>query len=233
VTGQPQPKARSKQEEPELDADFLAALPQDIRAEVEAAHRVELIKSRRRQEADLAAQKDAAAASRQGSGGGSASNELQGPVLERPTLMGKREIEDLRVLLTQWVQSTLVEQDLNRKNDDRQDQVEQKEGGRGRVETVVIDEGPNPDDVQSFVDFVARVIVMERDLERVRLLLRYLRRRIEDNERQVEPLLLSVGQGQKPAVVGVAMSWRQAFEWVLSVTKQLVVHIYGGSFDLD
>lgn len=233
ATGQAQPKARAQPEELELDADFLAALPQDIRAEVEAAHRVELIKNRRRQEADLAAQKDAAAASRQGFGGGSVSNELQGPVLERPTLMGKREIGELRVLLTQWVQSTLVEQDLSKKKGDRLDQVEKKEGRRGRVETVVLDEGPNPDDVQSFVDFVARVIVMERDLERVRLMLKYLRRRIEDNERQVEPLLQPVGQGRQHAVLGVVMSWQQAFEWVLSVARQLVVHIYGGSFDLD
>ncbi|KAF9539314.1 deoxycytidyl transferase [Mortierella hygrophila] len=219
-------------EVPELDADFLAALPQDIRAEVEAAHRIELIKNRRRQEAELAAQKDAAsAANRQGFGGaaGSGLNERQGPVLERPTLMGRREIGDLRVLLTQWVQSTLVEQDLRqgiRKKDGA------KEGGdeRGGVEMIVFDEGPNPDDVQSFVDFVARVLVMERDLERVRLLLRYLRRRIEDNERQVEQ---EVGvKGGKP-VVGVAMTWRQAFDWVLSVARQLVVHIYGGSFELD
>ncbi|KAF9294775.1 deoxycytidyl transferase [Linnemannia elongata] len=234
------PAAQIQQQQPEvpeLDADFLAALPQDIRAEVEAAHRVELIKTRRRQEAELAAQRDAAsAATRQGSGGGAAGTGLnerqQGPVLERPTLMGKREIGDLRVLLTQWVQSTLVEQDLRRSVSRKKDEA--KEGGDGRgggVEMTMFDEGPNPDDVQSFVDFVARVLVMERDLERVRLLLRYLRRRIEDNERQIEQDVRA--KGGKPVEVGVAMSWRQAFEWVLSVAKQLVVHIYGGSFDLD
>ncbi|KAG0056878.1 deoxycytidyl transferase [Linnemannia elongata] len=234
------PAAKIQQQQPdvpELDADFLAALPQDIRAEVEAAHRVELIKTRRRQEAELAAQRDAAsAATRQGSGGGAAGTGLnerqQGPVLERPTLMGKREIGDLRVLLTLWVQSTLVEQDLRPSGSRRKDEA--KEGGDGRgggVEMTVFDEGPNPDDVQSFVDFVARVLVMERDLERVRLLLRYLRRRIEDNERQIEQDVRV--KGGKPVEVGVAMTWRQAFEWVLSVAKQLVVHIYGGSFDLD
>ena len=167
--------AAQQPEVPELDADFLAALPQDIRAEVEAAHRVELIKNRRRQEAELAAQKNAASATtRQGSGGaaaGSGLNERQGPVLERPTLMGKREIGDLRVLLTQWVQSTLVEQDL-RKNSRTKGEAKESGDGRGGVEMVVFDEGPNPDDVQSFVDFVARVLVMERDLERVQLLLR-------------------------------------------------------------
>lgn len=224
-----QQQEQQQPEVPELDADFLAALPQDIRAEVEAAHRIELIKNRRRQEAELAAQKDAASvATRHGSGGapGSGLNEQQGPVLERPTLMGRREIGDLRVLLTQWVQSTLVEQDLKRSRK----KGDIKEGGRGGVEMVVFDEGPNPDDVQSFVDFVARVLVMERDLERVRLLLRYLRRRIEDNERQVEQEVKV--KGGKP-VVGVAMTWRQAFDWVLSVARQVVVHIYGGSFDLD
>ncbi|KAF9137779.1 hypothetical protein BG015_002608, partial [Linnemannia schmuckeri] len=231
-----QPKKTTAQQPdvPELDADFLAALPQDIRAEVEAAHRVELIKNRRRQEAELAAQKDAAsAASRHGSGASSGSNEQQGgPVLERPTLMGKWEIGDLRVMLTQWVQSTLVEQELSR-DSRKKDEAKKGGGGSGGTETVVFDEGPNPDDVQSFVDFVARVIVMERDLERVRLLLRYLWRRIEDNERQVEPQLREVAKGGRKPVVGVAMTWRQAFEWVFSVTKQLVVHIYGGSFDLD
>lgn len=230
------PAAQQQQQQPEvpeLDADFLAALPQDIRAEVEAAHRVELIKTRRRQEAELAAQKDAAsAATRQGSGGaaGSGLNERQGPVLDRPTLMGRREIGELRVLLTQWVQSTLVEQDLRRSSSKNKGEAKEGGDGRGGVEMVMLDEGPNPDDVQSFVDFVARVLVMERDLERVRLLLRYLRRRIEDNERQVEQEVKV--KGGKP-VVGVAMTWRQAFDWVLSVARQLVVHIYGGSFDLD
>ncbi|KAG0272814.1 deoxycytidyl transferase [Linnemannia exigua] len=229
--------AKPSSEVPALDADFLAALPEDIRAEVEAAHRVEMIKNQRRQEAELAAQRDAAAASRQGYSG-SGANDLQkgasgGPMLERPTLMGKREIGDLRVLLTQWVQSSLVEQDLHRlrKKDDCRGEM----GGRdaGAVETVMYDEGPNPEDVQSFVDFVARVIVMERDLERVQLLLRFLRRRIEDNERQVEPVEM------KPLLKGVkllpqvTMSWRQALDWVLHVARQLVLQVYGGSFDID
>ncbi|KAF9125676.1 deoxycytidyl transferase [Mortierella sp. 14UC] len=227
---------------PELDADFLAALPEDIRAEVEAAHRVEMIKNHRRQEAKLAAQRDAAAASRQGYIADSEANDLQqggGPMLKRPTLMGKREIDDLRVLLTQWVQSTLVEQDLNRarKKDDRR--VAEKgegDGGARPAETVVYDEGPNPEDVQSFVDFVARVIVMERDLDRVRLLLRYLRRRIEDNERQVEPITkelksaLKGGGGKLPLA---AMTWRQALDWVLHVARQLVLQVYGGLFEID
>ncbi|KAF8946703.1 deoxycytidyl transferase [Haplosporangium gracile] len=236
TNAQAQPKKATAQqpEVPELDADFLAALPQDIRAEVEAAHRIELIKNRRRQEAELAAQKDAASvAFRHSSRAGSGLNEQQeGPVLERPTLMGKRETGDLRVMLTQWVQSTLVEQDLSWSSRTK-DETKKGGGESRRLETVVFDEGPNPDDVQSFVDFVARVIVMERDLERVRLLLRHLSRRIEDNERQVEPQLRKVTKGVRKPVVGVAMTWRQAFEWVLSVTKQLVVHIYGGSFEFD
>ncbi|KAF9900957.1 deoxycytidyl transferase [Linnemannia zychae] len=230
---------------PELDADFLAALPEDIRAEVEAAHRVEMIKDHRRQEAKLAAQKDAVTGYRQGHATGSGANDLlqgDGPVLERPTLMGKREIDDLRALLTQWVQSTLVERDPShfREKDDHRivKKGEVVRGGSREVrstEVVVYDEGPNPEDVQSFVDFVARVIVMERDLDRVRLLLRYLRRRIEDNERQVEP----VAMGMKPPLKGggklslVAMSWHQAFDWVLRVARQLVSQVYGGSFDID
>ncbi|KAG0371091.1 deoxycytidyl transferase [Mortierella sp. AD032] len=240
---QQQPLKTAKQPSgmPVLDADFLAALPEDIRAEVEAAHRVEMIKNQRRLEAELTAQRDAAAASRQGYSG-SGANDLQkgvgggGPVLERPTLMGKREIGDLRVLLTQWVQSTLVEQDLHhsrRKNDRRGEGEGVGVGDAVAVETVVYDEGPNPEDVQSFVDFVARVIVMERDLERVQLLLRYLRRRIEDNERQVEPVEMKrLLKGGKP-LPQASMSWRQALDWVLHVAQKLVLQVYGGSFDID
>ncbi|KAG0206260.1 deoxycytidyl transferase [Mortierella sp. NVP41] len=215
TTAQAPKTASMPSEVPELDANFLAALPKDIRAEVEAQHRLEVIKSRRRQEDELAAQRDTAAASRQGSGT-SGNQGPQGSILERPTLMEKREIGDLRVLLAQWVNSTLVEQC--------------PAAGGDQADTLY-DEGPNPDDVQSFVDFVARVIVMERDLERVRLLLRYLRRRIGDNERQVKPATES-GLQPKQLLLG-SMTWRQALQRVVHVTRQLVAQLYGGSFDID
>ncbi|KAG0379293.1 hypothetical protein BGX24_000981 [Mortierella sp. AD032] len=225
---------------PALDTNSLPTLPEDTRAEIEAAHQVEMIKNQRKQEAELTAQSDATTASRQRylcSG----ANDLQtcvggGSVLERPTLMGKREIGDLRVLLTQWVQSSLVDQNLHqatRKNDSQGE----KEGGvrdtGGAVKTVVYDEGPSPEDVQSFVDFVSRVIVMERDLERVRLLLRYLRRRIEDNDRQVEPVEMKPPLKETNLLSRVSMSWRQALDWILHVARHLVFQIYDGSFDIN
>lgn len=206
---------------PDLDEEFLAALPPDIRAEVEAAHRLEVMKNRQRQ-ADLAAE----ARNRQAVNyDSSLSAREQGrftghPLLERPTLMGLRETSELREMLAEWVQSTLIQEEGTAEN-------MQPTDSHARSQSVLYDEGPNPEDVQSFSNFISRVIFMERDLERVRVLLRYLRRKVEENERQAAPAQ------SNPEHIRVLMSWPEALTRIVDVARRLVSELYGGSLVLD
>ncbi|KAF9929508.1 deoxycytidyl transferase [Linnemannia zychae] len=223
------PKDTVSSKVPDLDVDFLAALPNDIRAEIEAAHRLEVIKSRRRQKDELAAQRDAATTASSRQGGIIDCTEAIGhhnvSILERPMLSGIRDVGELRVLITDWVRSTLVEQHRLVENLKRREEY----GNAIETTMVLIDEGPNPDDVQLFIDFIVRVIVMERDLDRVRMLLRYLQRRIKENEQQAEAIDPTGRQGQQL----VAVTWQQALMKILGVTRHLVAQMYGGSFDID
>ncbi|KAG0045659.1 deoxycytidyl transferase [Gryganskiella cystojenkinii] len=244
--------------EPELDAEFLAALPPDIRAEVERNHLLELVKTRQQlQDAKLAASTSAR------SGGSSASNgngdsgvggldvnnippetefgdqsvESKKLFLEKPTLMGRREIGELRSMISTWVQSTLIYNTEEPVTVAAAATGASSAAGAAASCIAPVDEGPNPDDVQSFCDFLARVIFMERDLERVRLILRWLRRRIQENER-----LVAIDQGEgthrkqhDPELLKavVLCSWRQALENTLSTVTKLVSLLYGGRFNLD
>ncbi|KAG0321678.1 hypothetical protein BGZ99_003760 [Dissophora globulifera] len=203
---------------PELDADFLAALPPDIRAEIETAHNLEMIKHR---------QKHATAANIRQVAAGYEVGSTTVPdrlVPERPTLMGLRDVGELRKMLTEWVRSTLLQQDTPTAEDD----TDNDRGGSGTATRLIIyDEGPNPEDVKSFSDFIARVIFMERDLERVRVLLRYLQRRIEENEKSASP------EHPAPKHVRVMVSWREALESITSTARQQILELYGGTLVLD
>ncbi|KAF9917080.1 hypothetical protein BGZ65_013040, partial [Modicella reniformis] len=202
---------------PDLDPEFLAALPPDIRAELESAHRLEVMKNRQRQ-ADLAAEAKTRQAAAAGSYyAGRSIRESGPPPPERPTLMGMRETSELRVMLVEWVQSTLIKEEETAAND------MQCTDASIRPCVVFYDEGPNPDDVQSFSNFIVRVIYMERDLDRVRLLLRCLKRKVEENERQASPA------HSNPKHVRVLMSWQEALERIMDVAQRLVFKLYGGS----
>ncbi|KAG9325824.1 hypothetical protein KVV02_005748 [Mortierella alpina] len=199
---------------PELDMDFLAALPPEIRAELEAARQLQLVKHR----LNLAARSSSSRGRLKDGHDAGLSERMAmdhaGPAaLERPTLMGQREIGELRKMLTEWVGSTLLQED----------QVTEDSGGC----MTVYDEGPNPEDVKSFSGFLARVIFMERDLERVRLLLRWLRRKVEENERRASPVQ------SYPKHFRVLMTWRQALTSVQDGVQQLVRELYGGTLCID
>ncbi|KAF9913617.1 deoxycytidyl transferase [Lobosporangium transversale] len=217
---------------PDLDESFLLALPEDLRAEVVAAHRLEVVKSRRRQ-ADLA---DAAKNNRpQDSRHGAEHNnygrglgEKGFVLLERPTLMNMRGVDELRGMLAEWVQSTLVsgsEQPLQERLTSAT--AEDHSSSSSKVDVTLYDEGPNPEDVQSFLEFLVKIIYMERDLERARLLLRYLRRKIAQNQSRAAPA------DANPKHIQVLMSWPEALQKVTSIVKTVVLQIYGGSFVLD
>ncbi|KAG0257811.1 deoxycytidyl transferase [Mortierella polycephala] len=215
---------------PELDRDFLNALPADIRAEIEAAHQLELVKIRLKN-----GTRSAATRSRNRKQHGvdhtvRMINSIPDPVVpEKPTLMGQREVEPLRTMLGEWVQSTLVQNDVLKDQETGQDNSSDQGSSESKSDhhaAALYDEGPNPEDVRSFSDFLVRVIFMERDLERVRLLLRCLRRKIEVNERMAAP----VDADSKH--VRVVMTWRQAFESVQDVVQRLVLELYGGTLTL-
>lgn len=231
-----------KNEEPGLDAEFLAALPPDIRAEIEATHKLEVLKKRQKAQEtkEKAAQVDNAAAARgaahsfEGQHHGNTANPagkhsgMAGSVLEKPTLMGRREIGDLRAIISVWVQSTLV---FNKESSDSAGGSSSKDGGGP-----LLDEGPNPDDVKSFSDFLTRVIVMERDLDRVRMVLRWLKRKVEENERLLagkEALTEERRQLLEVQKIIVFCTWRQALNQTLSIVSKVVHRLYGGRFVLD
>ncbi|KAG0245010.1 deoxycytidyl transferase [Mortierella sp. GBA43] len=204
---------------PELDEEFLAALPPDIRGEVEAAHRLEVMKSRQRQ-AELATK------NRQTTNlcpGPRARDQIRlagSPLPERPTLMGLREIDEVRELLAEWVQSTLIQEEGTT------DSMEHT-ASHPISQPVVYDEGPNPEDVESFSTFISKVIFMERDLERAQVLLRYLRRKVEENERQAIPF------GSNPEHIRTQMSWQEAWTKIVGVAQRIVSELYGGPLVLD
>ncbi|KAF9188156.1 deoxycytidyl transferase [Haplosporangium sp. Z 11] len=216
---------------PELDRDFLNALPADIRAEIEAAHQLELIKSRLKNGTRSVTTRGRNKKQHGVDHTAKVINSIPNPVmLEKPTLMGQREVEPLRTMLGEWVQSTLVQNKVLEDQQAGQDCSDDQDNSGSKSDhhtTVLYDEGPNPEDVRSFSDFLARVIFMERDLERVRLLLRCLRRKIEANERVAAP----VDANSKH--VRVVMTWRQAFENVQDVVQRLVSELYGGTLTLD
>jgi len=245
--------ATDTSKEPGLDAEFLAALPPDIRAEIEATHMLEVLKNRQRAQEirEKAAQADSTTT--RGSNPSekhhhhhyhhhnnhnshptdSAGNPSKtASALEKPMLMGRREIGELRTMISVWVKSTLVY------NEEPPDSAAGSSShGGGSSKGPLLDEGPNPDDVRSFSDFLTRVIVMERDLDRVRMVLRWLKRRVEENEQ-----LLLVGednltQERKQLLelqkVIVLCTWRQALDQTLSTISRVVLRVYGGRFVLD
>lgn len=207
---------------PALDPEFLAALPPDIRTEIENEHQVAVLKHRQKIEQQQQQQGDTK--KQQVSRAQIDEQErAKAPRMERPTLMGLRDVEPLRRMLSEWVQSTLVPPPPSPPARSSSLTLTDEE-----IPTLaLVDEGPNPEDVQSFSDFVARVIYMERDLERVRVLLAWLRRKIEENERKTQQAMFSEYGSQK------AMTWRQALERILGVVNRLVGEVYGGVFKLE
>ena len=205
---------------PDLDADFLAALPPDIREELESAHRLEVMKNRQKQ-AELAAEAKIRQTAINGADP-SVGEQMGTPPPTRPTLMGLRDTDELRGMLAEWVQSTLIQEE----EEETADTI-QHTNSHAKSQLVLFDEGPNPEDVQSFSNFISRVIFMEKDLERVQLLLRYLRRKVEENERQAVPTHLN------PEHVRVLMTWQEALTTIVDVAQSLVSQLYGGSLLLD
>ncbi|KAF9425206.1 deoxycytidyl transferase [Podila epigama] len=227
---------------PSLDPDFLIALPPDIRAEIERDHKVAVLKHRQKMQEQK--RLNVAKALREGEKKYGEENRVVEATIERPTLMGLHEVGPLRQMLSEWVKSTLVQvpqKPYPDKKDENEDEHEHEdEVSHSKLEKLV-DEGPNPEDVQAFSDFVARVIWMERDLERVRLLLRWLRRKIEENEQRIlrgGERLLGHSQSQSQSQsqshsIKVSMTWRQALDQILVVANRLVSKVYGGFFTLD
>ncbi|KAF9389895.1 deoxycytidyl transferase [Podila verticillata] len=203
---------------PALDPEFLAALPPDIRTEVENEHQVAVLKHRQKLEQQQQQQQGGTKKQQASRAQIDEQERARAPQIERPTLMGLRDVEPLRRMLSDWVQSTLVPPPAQSSSSPAEEIL---------TFGVLVDEGPNPEDVQSFSDFVARVIYMERDLERVRVLLAWLRRKIEWNERKTQQAMFSVNGSQK------AMTWRQALERILGVVNRLVEEVYGGVFELE
>ncbi|KAF9434802.1 deoxycytidyl transferase [Entomortierella beljakovae] len=199
---------------PDLDSEFLAALPSDIRAEVEAAHRLEALKSRQKHAAQAALAKERLPTSHKEDH----SKDVNTP--ERPTLMGFRQTADIKQMVGEWVQSTLLQTEENAGK-------ESEESGSHLGKIMYYDEGPNPDDVNSFFDYIARVIFMERDLEKVRLVLKHLKRKTEENKR------IAVMSEILPDRMDVVMSWSEALKKIMTLTDKLVVKLYGGNFMLD
>jgi len=208
---------------PALDLEFLAALPSDIRIEIENEHQVAVLKYRQKMEQQQHQQQGSIKKQQVSRAQIDGQERAKAPRVERPTLMGLRDVEPLRRMLSEWVQSTLVPPPPS--------PTARSSSLTSTAEEIptlaLVDEGPNPEDVQSFSDFVARVIYMERDLERVRVLLAWLRRKIEENERKTQQAMFSEYGSQK------AMTWRQALERILGVVNRLVAEVYGGVFKLE
>jgi hypothetical protein len=142
------------------------------------------------------------------------------PPPERPTLTGLREIDEVRELLAEWVQSTLIQEGGTTAS------IEHT-ASHPTSQPVVYDEGPNPEDVESFSTFISKVIFMERDLERAQVLLRYLRRKVEENERQAIPF------GSNPEHIRTHMSCQEAWTRIVDVAQRIVSELYGGPLVLD
>ncbi|KAF9161821.1 deoxycytidyl transferase [Actinomortierella ambigua] len=206
---------------PPLDPEFLAALPPDLRAEIEANHQAELSRYRLQQ---LQQQSKKGRQTNKklptitaGNGGDGSRNpsDLTTPVMDpprspttasmtttatmtdttadrghlRPTLDGEREIGPLRQMVTQWVQSTLVATAVLEAGDDVEtttsvttDTLTSTATTQADSVSIQVDKGPNPEDVSDFIEFLVRVVAMERDLDRVRLLVRWLQRKVAESE---------------------------------------------------
>ncbi|KAG0340126.1 deoxycytidyl transferase [Podila humilis] len=225
---------------PHLDPEFLAALPDDIRAEIENERKVAVLKHRQKMQQERGGsdrhrnQKKGQSLLRHGVGQDHDSNESSGDganrravAIERPTLMGLREVGPLRKMLSEWVQSTLVPASSRQ---GRSIDESNSSGPSRQEEDILIDEGPNPEDVQSFSDFVVRVIYMERDLERVRVLLAWLERKVKENQKKTDHGMMMITPSQ--AAGKTALSWPQALERILAVVNRLVGEVYGGVFSL-
>ncbi|KAG0016641.1 deoxycytidyl transferase [Entomortierella chlamydospora] len=209
---------------PPLDSEFLAALPPDIRAELETAHKVEIMKSRRKRATQAALTKDQSTAVYDAEYSKECRTRVDRSVLiERPTLMGLSHLDEIRDMLGEWVQSTLLREEEGATN--IHDVHDASSSANPRM--IIYDEGPNPEDVWSFSEYIARVIFMERDLDKARLLLRFLERKIEDNKRKATPTRLS------PKHLQVLISWPEALKSISSVAEHLVAVLYGGTFATD
>ncbi|KAF9969953.1 deoxycytidyl transferase [Actinomortierella ambigua] len=196
---------------PPLDSDFLEALPPDLRAEIEANYRAELARYRqqlqqRKRDRKAKTKGLTAAAGNIGDNGdashlaklttdpqhSSTRTDTDARPL-RPTLNGEREIGPLRQMVTLWVQSTLVAMTVQdhetfgyandpAKNDAATAATTPVVDSETRAVAVQVDKGPNPEDVNDFIEFLVRVVAVERDLDRVRLLVRWLQRKVAESE---------------------------------------------------
>ncbi|KAG0256333.1 deoxycytidyl transferase [Actinomortierella ambigua] len=206
---------------PPLDPEFLAALPPDLRAEIEANHQAELSRYRLQQlqqqskKGRQTNKKLPAMAAGIGGDGSRNPSDLTTSVMDpprspttasmtttatmtdttadrshlRPTLDGEREIGPLRQMVTQWVQSTLVATAVLEAGDDIEiitsvntDTLTSTATTQADSVSIQVDKGPNPEDVSDFIEFLVRVVAMERDLDRVRLLVRWLQRKVAESE---------------------------------------------------
>ncbi|KAF9113153.1 deoxycytidyl transferase [Mortierella sp. AM989] len=205
---------------PNLDTEFLAALPPDIRAELEAAHKVETMKNRQRQATRVALTKDLPIAGlsveHQKEKGAPLERSI---LLERPTLMGLRQVGEIRNMLGEWVDSTLLLGDVGATN-------VQGTSSSDEPDMKIYDEGPNPEDVRSFTEYIAKVIYMERDLDKVRLLLKFLRRKTEENKQKASPAHMN------PRHMQVFVSWSEAVKSISASAEHLVMALYGGKFTI-
>ncbi|KAF9173500.1 hypothetical protein BGX20_003036 [Mortierella sp. AD010] len=128
---------------PPLDSEFLAALPPDIRAELETAHRVEIMKSRRKRATQAALTKDQSTAVYDAECSKECRTQVHRSVLiERPTLMGLSHLDEIRDMLGEWVQSTLLREEEGATNIHDVHGVPSSANPR----VIIYDEGPNPED---------------------------------------------------------------------------------------
>ncbi|KAF9204528.1 deoxycytidyl transferase [Haplosporangium sp. Z 27] len=126
---------------PALDLEFLAALPPDIRAEVEAAHKIEALKIRQKKEIQTRSSREQTTNGRNDDHGRENRALAERTTsLERPALMGLYRLDEIRNMLDEWVKSTLLRDDENTTD------------AAGTSSTAIhctgiYDEGPNPEDL--------------------------------------------------------------------------------------
>ncbi|KAG0228115.1 deoxycytidyl transferase [Actinomortierella wolfii] len=213
---------------PPPDPEFLAALPPDLRAEIEENYRAEVLKHRQNLQNKGRAATGGNEVLQDTSNSTTAvptsafAKNLEAPrsnshtafpavknpdknrsVDLRPTLDGEREIGPLRQMVSQWVQSTLVAMSLPSDEPPEPYLGEQQVNAEtaaipssSSTISVQIDKGPTPEDVSDFIEFLVRVVAIERDLDRVRLIVRWLQRKVAESE------------------FTLALSHRQANQWL-------------------
>ncbi|KAF9581565.1 deoxycytidyl transferase [Lunasporangiospora selenospora] len=137
----------------------------------------------------------------------------------RPRLLECREIGELRGLVDAWKESTLLRLPQS---------TREAEGGSSSRsssgQTGLIDIGPCPEDVEQFIEFVVQVVEMERDLERVRLLLSWLLRRVQAG---------GIPPAHPELLEGHRMTWDAAWEVISGAVQERVAMLYGGSLSLS